>query len=128
MKNLKVGDKVKIYSDPFTQEDLEGEATLMDVIIPLDEFGHSQWGVHFDGDDPGEVYSRLIDEREEFDIDDEVLEILREGRENPLSRKDAIRMLSKILSLQIELGNVEGDPEKLAEEIYEKRFRKEGLK
>ena len=48
-------------------------------------------------------------------------DILKAGQENPLPRDEAIKLLTVILTLQIELGNIEGDALKLATEMVDRR-------
>jgi len=46
---MEKGDRVKIYEDPFSQDVLEGEATLIKHEWS-DTEGGEQWRLRFDGD------------------------------------------------------------------------------
>ena len=52
------GDKVTIYKDPYTEQEAEGEATLLEKIDTDDLF--EQWLIRFDGDDERSVVQRYI--------------------------------------------------------------------
>lgn len=52
------GNIVTIYQKPFTEEDPEGKATLKNKIREDETF--ETWKVHFQGDDPSEVFERKI--------------------------------------------------------------------
>jgi hypothetical protein len=55
---IKVGDKVKIYQKPLTQEEYEGEAIVKNIISESEDYGtHAQ--VEF-LDEPGALYFRII--------------------------------------------------------------------
>lgn len=58
---LEAGDKVNVYYDPITQTQLEGQATLLEQVLPDHGDGLSMWMVEFD-DAPDEVYQRTIRE------------------------------------------------------------------
>ena len=55
---MKKGDKVEIYDDPVTCLRSEGKATLVNLISRCEDY--ERWNVHFDGDDCGENFERMI--------------------------------------------------------------------
>ena len=56
---MKVGDVVKVYQKPMTEEDFEGEAELIER-IPFNLPGFEMWKVHFLNDDPLAIYHRTF--------------------------------------------------------------------
>lgn len=58
-RNLKPGDKIMIYEDPFTEEKPEGEVVLVEKLI---DHGEEQeyWEVRFVGPDWQDTYKRWI--------------------------------------------------------------------
>ena len=56
---MKPGDVVKIYQDPITKQDFEGNAVLIEEYRPDVGDGRSMWAVFFE-DDPGREYLRTI--------------------------------------------------------------------
>lgn len=63
-RKMQIGDRVKVYTDPITETDAEGEAMLLNE-KRIDEFnGLALWLVHFVNDPDGEVYRRWIKYRE----------------------------------------------------------------
>ena len=65
MKELKRGDKVKVYSFPLSRIDFEGDATLVKELTSVNMSGLSYWLVNFDRDDPEDEYQRWINQNEE---------------------------------------------------------------
>jgi hypothetical protein len=59
---MQAGDKVPVYQDPITRQDLEGEAQLVELYRPDEGDGLSMWWVEFD-DEPGQTYMRTINNR-----------------------------------------------------------------
>jgi hypothetical protein len=57
---LKKGDIVKIYQDPVTKTDYEGEAELIELYRENVGDGLEIWVVHFLNDYPNETYIRTI--------------------------------------------------------------------
>lgn len=61
------GDRVRVYQKPYTSEDYEGPATLVDRFRgrPHDPERHNLWFVRFD--DENEEYLRLVLPRHKMD-------------------------------------------------------------
>jgi hypothetical protein len=51
--------KINIYEDPYTRENLEGDAKIIKD-LGLDEHGLHHYLVHFDGDEPGKNVERFV--------------------------------------------------------------------
>lgn len=56
---MKIGDKVMVYEDPYTQEKEEGAAVLVKHISSNDTDSMERWTVRFDMEPDG-VYERFI--------------------------------------------------------------------
>lgn len=68
---MKPGDRVTIYRDPTTRQNVEGEATLVERILRTNLQGFSVWGVRFDND--SRIFNREIyEEGPQFSIGDKV--------------------------------------------------------
>ena len=56
---LRKGDTVSIYSDPVTQQKVEGSAVLGWWLATFPDTGEERWYVAFESD-PGDYYMRSI--------------------------------------------------------------------
>jgi len=63
---MKKGDRVLIYEDPISCRKPEGMATLIEKHANGQQDGYDQWVVHFDGDDNGDYFSRVVSPRGEI--------------------------------------------------------------
>lgn len=60
---MKPGDKVTVFVDPMTEEKVEGLAQLVRLLempLPGERPALESWRVHFEGDDNGTSYGRMI--------------------------------------------------------------------
>ena len=63
MDKVQIGDKVRIYRDPYTYKNMEGHAKLIKPIGSILTGGYQRWKVRFLNDPIDETYQRLIDIR-----------------------------------------------------------------
>ncbi len=59
---MKPGDTVRIYCNPFNNTNCEGNARLIEQLIPVNIDGQSFWSVNFEEDQPEDYYHRWINE------------------------------------------------------------------
>ena len=63
---MKAGDRVVVYEDPISCRKIEGRATLIHQDGDRSHNGSEQWLVHFNGDDDGDNFERVINVRGEI--------------------------------------------------------------